>query len=357
MDFNHSDDRRMLSDSLRRYLAEQYPIQTRNEVAYAPPYHAPDKWLEMAELGIQGALLPPADGGYAGDGFDLLVIFEELGRALCPEPMLATLLSLKLLAAFKQSDTLTRVVEGRHKVAVGIFEPQAAERIRDLTTKAVLDGEAWHLSGRKSIVYGAPCADEILIAAKITDTIGLFSITPKDADIKSYATIDGGGAAEITFDNCPAQLIAENADQALEAALDSGRLALCAEAVGALDVVLAMTADYLQQRKQFGQAIATFQALQHRVVDMANEVEQARSITILAASKLNDEERTKYIAMAKNLVGRACILVAEEAIQLHGGIGMTWEYASSHYSKRLVMIDHQLGDRFQQVHRLLQLAS
>ena len=168
--------------------------------------------------------------------------------------------------------------------------------------------------------------------------------------------IDGGGAAEVILDNTAAVCLAEDAEGALEAALDAGRLALCAEAVGAMDVLLAMTVDFMKQRQQFGRPIAVFQALQHRVVDMAIEIEQCRSITVLAASHLASDQRAKYVAMAKNLIGRTCVKFSEEVIQLHGGIGMTWEYPGAHYAKRLTMIDHQLGDAMIQLHKVMHAA-
>lgn len=365
MNFNHTDDRRMLSDSLRRYFSEQYGNETRNEVAYQAPYHSPEKWAELAELGVLAALISEADGGFGGSGFDISVVFEEVGRALCPEPLLANLLCLRLLAELSaadeaeqtRTDLIAAISSGQSRAALAIYEPEATDTLSALTTKATQQTGGWQLSGKKSAVYGAPAADVLLVVARTEDTFGVFSVDATAVNQVPFAMIDGGGAAEIELDATPALCIAQGGGvaEALALALDTGRLALCAEAVGALDVLLAMTLEYLQQRKQFGTVIATFQALQHRMVDMANEIEQARSITILAASKLGNpaSERSKYIAMAKNLIGRASLLVAEEATQLHGGIGMTWEYAGSHYSKRLVMLDHQLGDRFQQIHRLL----
>ena len=154
----------------------------------------------------------------------------------------------------------------------------------------------------------------------------------------------GGGAAEVLLDGTPAELVLADAEAAIQDAVNAGIVALCSEAVGAMEVLHAMTVDYLKQRKQFGRAIGSFQALQHRAVDMLTEIEQSRSIVIKAASELNGEDATKFCAMAKNLIGRAGRLVAEEAIQMHGGIAMTWEYPGSHYAKRIIMIDAQLGD-------------
>ena len=351
MDFTHNEDRRMLSDSLRRYLTDQYPIEARNEAAYASPFHSPAKWAEIAELGILSALLDEAHGGFGGTGFDISVIFEEVGRALCPEPLLASLLGLRILSAYDETDLINAVAEGRKRVAVAIYEPDNYDTLSDLSTTASGSGDQCTLSGRKSVVYGAPGADILLVAAKNANGVGVY--VTEEAEVFGYAMIDGGGAGEVTLADTPARCLAEDAEGVIELAMDAGRLALCAEAVGAMDVLHGMTIEYLMQRQQFGQPIALFQALQHRAVDMAVEIEQCRSIVILAASKLETDERARFVAMAKNLAGRAATLVAEEATQLHGGIGMTWEYAGAHYTKRLIMIDHQLGDRFTHMHRLV----
>ncbi len=164
--------------------------------------------------------------------------------------------------------------------------------------------------------------------------------------------VDGGGIGDLVMDGLPAELVSGDAAAMIEETLDLARIALCAEANGAMDRLIAMTTDYLKQRQQFGRPLATFQALQHRLVDMVMELEQSKSITIRAAASFGSVDQARHVAMAKNLIGRAGTKIAEEAIQLHGGIGMTWEYAGSHYAKRLVMIDHQLGDRYDHAGRL-----
>ena len=350
MDFNHSEDRRMLTNSLRRYLGDQYSVELRNASAFEAPYHTPQTWRELTELGILSALVSEEHGGFGGHGFDISVVFEEMGRALCAEPMLGTLIGLKLLSAYNNMALISEVSTGAKRIAVAIYEPNNSDSLTNLSTVAKQDGANWLLKGQKSVVYGAPGADFLLVLADTGTSSGLF--LTESATVTSYAMIDGGGAGEVLLQDTPAICLAEDALSEVEVALDAGRLALCAEAVGAMDVLLAMTVDYLGQRQQFGTAIATFQALQHRVVDMAVEIEQCRSITTLAASKLEATDRSRYVAMAKNLIGRGATLVGEEATQLHGGIGMTWEYAGSHYAKRLIMIDHQLGDQYQQLSRM-----
>lgn len=350
MDFNLTEDRQMLSDTLRRYLAEQYDFETRNGVIGSDPYYSPAKWADLSDLCLIGAFVPERQGGFGGAGFDITTVFQELGRGLCPEPMLAALMSVRAAADCGAAELVEQMISGTRRLPLAVFEPDA-DSLPLIRASADRSGDDWVLNGRKSVVYGLPGADGALVAARTSAGIGLFLVeTPEAID---YAMIDGGGAGELILDATRATCLSETADDIIEAALDAGRLALCAEAVGVMEVLVDMTVEYLKQRTQFGRPIASFQALQHRAVDMAIELEQCRSITILAASKLGTDEAGTYIAMAKNLIGRAGTLIAEESIQLHGGIGMTWEYPASHYAKRLVMIDHQLGDRFAQLHRVM----
>ncbi|WP_300528224.1 acyl-CoA dehydrogenase family protein [Maricaulis sp.] len=357
MDFTHTEDRRMISDSLRRYLADQYGIEHRNQAAYEAPFHDTGKWAELAELGILGALVTEDQGGFGGHGFDIAVVFEELGRGLCPEPVLGNLLALRLYAALGQTERVDAIIAGTARAAVAVHETDAFVDLDEIAITANGSGDSVTLTGRKSVVYGGNSADHILVVAKNASGLGLYEIAPGDAEVMGYAMIDGGGAAEVILENTQATTLSEDARGIIEAALDAGRLALCAEAVGIMDVLRDTVKDYLLQRQQFGRPIALFQALQHRLVDFSIEIEQARSIVILAASKLDAEDRALHIARAKNLIGRAGKLVAEEAIQMHGGIGMTWEYGASHYAKRLIMLDAQLGDTEDQLRTSMELAA
>ena len=351
MDFNLTDDRRMLADTLARYLADKYTIEHRNAVAYDLPCHDPAKWDELAELGALYALAPEQAGGFGGTGFDISVVFEALGRALCPEPVLAALLSSRLLGAAgaDQEPLLT----GATKYAAALSEPDAPYEIADIACTAEPRGDGHVLSGRKTAVYGGQVADMLLVAARLDGKIALFEVQAGDAQVVGYAMIDGGGAAELLLDDTPARLLIADAAAPIEAAQNAGIVALCAEAVGAMEVTHDTTVDYLRQRKQFGVPIGKFQVLQHRAVDMLTEIEQARSITIKAASELDGPQASRFAAMAKNMIGRAARLVSEESIQMHGGIAMTWEYPVSHYAKRLVMLDHQLGDTDHHLSRVM----
>ncbi|MEC9249475.1 MAG: acyl-CoA dehydrogenase family protein, partial [Pseudomonadota bacterium] len=197
MDFNHTEDRRMISDSLRRYLAEQYDNEFRNKIAYEAPFHDASKWAELAELGILGALVSEADGGFGGDGFDISVVFEELGRGLCAEPMLANLMALRLYAAFGKSERVDAIIAGAERAALAVWESDAFATLEDIS---MTGGET--LSGRKTVVYGGNSADHLLVVARTAaGKTGLYEVAAADAEVLSYAMIDGGGAAEIVLDN------------------------------------------------------------------------------------------------------------------------------------------------------------
>ncbi|UOM33034.1 acyl-CoA dehydrogenase family protein [Acuticoccus sp. I52.16.1] len=338
MDFEVSDDRRMLADTLSRWLAAEYDIAARNRIAYTAPYHAPDKWAAFAELGALMALAPEEHGGFGGTGFDVVTVFEALGRGLCPEPVLPQLMAIRLLTA--AGEDLEPALSGATRYAVAVGELSAPYTLDFIETRAA----GGTVTGRKSVVYGAPGADRVLVAAQVDGRLGVVEVDGSAASVTGYGMVDGGPAGEVFLDAAPARTVLADGAAALQDALDWGALALCAEAVGAMDWSFATLLAYLKERKQFGKRIGDFQALQHRAVDVSIEIEQARSITILAASRMGSPEQSRTCSMAKNLIGRAAKLTAEETIQMHGGIAMTWEYALSHYAKRLTMIDAQLGD-------------
>lgn len=353
MEFNLSEDHQMLADSLRRFLSDRYDIETRNRAAHDAPWHSPEIWAGLAELGVIGAFVGEDQGGFGGSAEDVAVIFEELGRALCAEPVLGTLMGLRLLAAFDSADLAETVIGGEGRVALAVYETQVACDLDHIEAAARRDGDRWRLNGRKSAIYGGPGSDHLLIVARTEVGLGLF-LADTPALIEA-GMVDGGGIADLVMDNLAADCLSEDARAEIENALDLGRIGLCAEAVGAMDRLIDLTVDYLKQRNQFGRPLASFQALQHRAVDMLVELEQARSITIRAVADYGTADQARATAMAKNLIGRAARHVAEEAVQLHGGIGMTWEYPGTHYAKRLVMIDHQLGDHTDHALRMIRL--
>lgn len=373
MNFQHTDDRRMLGDSLNRFVAEQYGFETRNRIAKSPEGYKPELWRQFAEIGVIGALFGEDDGGFAGGGFDIAVVFEALGRGLVVEPFLGTLLAGSAIAhagSAAQKALLAEIVGGTRIAAFAHAEPEAHHELARVRARARRAGAQWVLDGVKAVVAHAEHADVFVVSARTSgaddDEAGLsLFVVPASApglSLRGYPTIDGGRAAELTLAGvtlgADALLGAEGAAFAtLEHSVGNGVLALCAEAVGAMDVAKEATLDYLRTRKQFGVPIGSFQALQHRMADLLVEIEQARSAVINAAAALDGERvtRERALSAAKVTIGRVGTRVAEECIQLHGGIGMTWELPLPHYAKRLVMIDHQLGDEDHHLARYIAL--
>lgn len=374
MNFEHTEDRRMLADTLDRFVAGQYGFEARNAIAYGDVGMAPALWGQFAELGAIGALFPEADGGFGGAGFDIAVVFESLGRGLVVEPFLGALMVGRALGAAgtaAQKERIAGLIDGSTVSALAHDEPGGHYELARVSTRAVRSAEGWALSGAKAVVLQGEQAQLLLVSARTAgavdseDGISLFLVPADAAGVvrRGMGRIDGGRAAEITLDNvqlsADALLGAEGQGFAtLELAVGWGVLALCAEALGAMEVAKKDTLEYLRTRKQFGVPIGSFQALQHRMADLLLEVEQSRSAVINAAAAMDDDRvaRERALSAAKFTIGRIGALVSEESIQMHGGIGMTWELPLSHYAKRLVMIDHQLGDEDHHLERFIALA-
>ncbi|MBW9103891.1 acyl-CoA dehydrogenase family protein [Paraburkholderia phenoliruptrix] len=373
MNFQHTEDRRMLADTLNRFISEQYGFATRDQLARSPLGFSHDMWNRFAELGIIGALFDEASGGFGGGGFDIAVVFESLGRGLVVEPFLDTLMVGQALARSgndAQRARLASLIDGSCIAALAHGEPDSHYELARVTTRAQRNGDSWQLDGAKAVVQHGEHAALFLVSARTEghddseQGVSLF-LVPREANgvsVRGYPKIDGGRAAELTLQRVTladdALLGAQGAGFAtLEYAVACGVLALCAEALGAMDVAKNYTLDYLRTRKQFGVAIGSFQALQHRMADMLLEIEQARSAVINAAAALGAGRtvRERAVSAAKYSIGRIGALIAEECIQLHGGIGMTWELPLAHYAKRLIMIDHQLGDEDHHLERFVQL--
>ena len=374
MNFEHTEDRRMLADSLNRFVSERYGVETRNRIAYGTEGHDPVLYGQFAELGAVAALFPELDGGLGGDGFDISVVFECLGRGLVAEPLLGALVVGRALAAAgteAQKATLAALIGGDGLAALAHDEPGSHYELNRVATTAVPSDGGWVIDGSKGVVAFGETADWLLVSARTAgDTfdaagISLFLVRGDAPGIarRGYQRIDGGRAAELTLAQVRVGAdalvgIAGEGLGLLERISGYGVLAVCAEAVGAMDVAKEQTLEYLRTRKQFGVPIGSFQALQHRMADLLLEVEQARSAVINAAAAIDDEDRVareKALAAAKFSIGRIGALVAEESIQMHGGIGMTWELPLAHYAKRLVMIDHQFGDEDHHLARYIEL--
>jgi alkylation response protein AidB-like acyl-CoA dehydrogenase len=372
MNFDHTDDRRMLADLLQRYVAEQYPIEARHRISASGEGFSRAQWKQFAELGVIGALFDAEHGGFGGAGFDIAVVFEALGRGLVLEPFLPTLLAGSALAqgGERWSEAIAALIGGESVATLAHEEPGAHYALEHVATSARAEGGDYVLSGHKAVVPLGAQADLLIVSARtagdVTDAEGIslfvLSAASQGLRFRSYPTIDGAQAAEVFLDQVrvPATALLGAPGEGLallEHAVGRGILALCAEALGAMDTARAMTIEYLQTRRQFGKPIGSFQALQHRMADVLLEIEQARSAVINAAAALDADRTTRERALsaAKYSIGRIGSLVAEESIQLHGGIGMTWELPLPHYAKRLVMIDHQLGDEDHHLARFIAL--
>lgn len=363
MDFNHTEDRAMLKDMVSRFIADNYGLEARNETVKSAEGFSREIWGQFAELGLIGALFGEDDGGFGGAGFDISVLFEELGKGLVVEPFLASaVLSGSVLAQLgneEQKALIGEIIAGTKLLALAHGEPDSHYDLSHVGTSAVRDGDGWSINGNKAVVLNGDSADVLIVTARSAgdtwheDGISAFLI-PADTDgiaIRGYPTMDGLHASEIALKNVrvPDRALLGKAGEAypaIEMAVARANVALASEAVGLMEVCRDMTLDYLRTRKQFGVPIGKFQALQHRMATVLTEIEQARSAAINAAGRLDQPraQREMAISSAKALSGRIGRLVAEEAIQMHGGIAMTWEYGLGHFAKRLIMIDHQLGD-------------
>ena len=354
MNFELTEERQMLQDTLRRYLSDKYTTEVRNEILSGEAGYSTEIWAELAELGVLGALFEEAQGGFGGSGFDVAVVFEELGRAGVVEPITETLLAGRLLAAAGRD--VEDVIGGGVQLALAHYEPEGRYDI-DAVATTVTDGR---LNGRKAIVVNAEAADQIVVSGRAGDAIGLYLVArgAEGMTLQGYPLLAGGRAAEVTFEGTPAEPL-DLGLEALETAQDLAMVAQCAETLGAMEAATMLTRDYLMTRQQFGRPIGTFQALQHRYADMLIELEQARSAVINAAGNLGRDARTRSLAISagKNLIGRAGRLVAEEAIQMHGGIAMTQEYELAHIAKRIVMADHRFGDTDFHLERFIELSA
>lgn len=373
MNFELTDSQRLLNGMLTRFVAEKYPFATRDRVAKSTLGYSREVWQELASLGVIGALFSEADGGFGGTGFDIAVVFECLGRGLVLEPFLSTLLTGRMISYAGDSEQrqwIHKMMSGESLVAFAHEESDAHYMISHVGTRAHRGGAQWTLNGAKAGVLHGESTDLYLVSGRTDgDTednsgISLFLVPAASPGItvRGFGTVDGGRAADISLVDVRvphAALVGARGCglAALEHGLGFGVLGLCAEALGAMEQAKEATLDYLRTRKQFGQSIGTFQALQHRMATLLLEIEQARSSVINAASTLTADRvrRERAISAAKYSIGSIGSLVAEEVIQLHGAVGMTWDLPLAHYAKRLVMIDHQLGDEDFHLERYIEL--
>ena len=351
MDFDFSDDQEQLRDAVRKWVDKAYDFERRRGIVKAGGFDR-TAYNELAELGLGGLYISEDDGGLGMGPVEGMVVMEELGRGIVLEPLAQTLITGGVIGAYGNADVkatwLPRIASGEALVVLAQQERGARYRLEACQTTAVPATNGWSLSGTKSVVPAGDQADAYLVPAIANGQIALFIVERGTSGVtpQGYGTQDGGRAAEVTLQNASATLVTADGLAALEHAVDIGIAAACAEAVGVMDKTVAVTAEYLNTRKQFGVPIASFQALRHRVADMKMQLELARSMSYYASLKLKapEAERRQAIARARYQLGNAMRFVGQSAVQLHGGIGVTDEYIVSHYFKKLTQLEMTFGD-------------
>jgi alkylation response protein AidB-like acyl-CoA dehydrogenase len=371
MNFDLSDEQRLLVDTVASFVKRQSPVSRLRALRDDPIGWSRDVWRQMGEFGWLGILLPEAVGGSGGAFADVALILEQLGTTLVPEPMIAALIAsapiLRLGTDEQQQRWLVPLAEGRHSLALAYAEEDGRFDVGHVSLRAEPSGGGHRLSGQKRWVLNGHAADTIVVSARAAGGLSLF-VVDRDAPglhVKPVKTMDGHHAGMLTFDGVEVsadRLLGPEggAHAALDEAMDLGAAAACAEGAGLLRAVLAMTTEYLRTREQFGVKIGTFQALQHRAVDMFIETELCKSTAILAGIRVSDPdevERQTAISAAKVQLALGGRFVTQQAIQLHGGIGVTDEHDVGLYFKRMHVLNTLFGDEEHHVARFARLPS
>ena len=366
MNFDYSDEQQQLADSVRKYLANEYDFEKRKAILNSASGTSDTVWAAFAEMGLTAIGLPEADGGFGGGAVDLMAVMEACGEALVVEPLLDNIgLAGRLVAragsASQRAALLPGLIDGSLRLAFAGSEPGARYSLAPVGTTARGEGDGWAHDGEKCVVIGASSASRLIVSARTSGQAGdsagvsLFIVDPRAAGVtlNPSRTVDGLRTADVSFNNLalgPDALLgtAGGALPLIEEAVDFATALQCADAIGAMKSANEATLDYMKQRKQFGVPIASFQVLQHRMVEMYICTEQARSMAILAASKVdtatNPVERQRAVSAAKIKIADAARQVSQESVQLHGGMGMSEELKVSHTFRRLTMIAQRFGD-------------
>ncbi|MCH8142454.1 MAG: acyl-CoA dehydrogenase family protein [Proteobacteria bacterium] len=369
MDFSFSEEQTLLQDTIARYIQNEYSFETRQKIVLEEIGYSSEVWKTYAELGWLGVPFSEEDGGFGGTAIEGMIMLEQFGKGLVVEPFLATVVlaggALKIGGSKTQKDKyLSGVIDGSLQGALAYAEPQGRFNLADLTTKAEKDGDGYIINGYKAVVLNGPAADFLVVSTRTSGAqrdkqgVTLFVVDGNAEGIsrRDYPTVDAMRASEITFENVKvshdALLIGENGEEGeglaiIEQVIDEGILAIGAEAVGCMEVLYKATVEYCKTREQFGQPIGKFQVLQHRMVDMFMEHEQAKSLMYMAAMRMDEgygNDAKKAVSAFKVQVGKSGRFVGQNAVQLHGGMGMTEELSVGHYFKRLTMINTLFGN-------------
>ena len=360
MNFEYSDEQQQLADSLGKYLASHYDFDKRKAILNSASGVSDAAWATFAEMGLTAIAVPEADGGFGGGAVDLMAAMEACGEALVVEPLLDNIglagrLVAKLGSDAQRAALLPGLMDGRLRLAFASLEPGRRYALAPQTMIARAEGSGWVLTGEKCVVVGAAAAQKLIVSAHSDAGASLFIVDPAAAGValNPSRTVDGLRAADVRLAGVLVSADAllgpaGGALPAIEEATDFATALLCADAVGAMKSANDATLEYMKTRKQFGVAIASFQVLQHRMVEMYICTEQARSMAVLAASKVDTctdaQERARVVAMAKVKIADAARQVSQESVQLHGGMGMTEELKISHTFRRLTMAAQRFGD-------------
>lgn len=355
MDFDFSDDQLSLRDAVGRWVEKGFSFERRHGLAKAGG-KTREVYRELADLGLAGLVVPEAHGGMGMGAVEAMVVSEELGRGLVNAPYtFAALMAPRLLSGAPealQAAWLPGIAGGEKLVVPALIEAKGRYRLATVRTRAAGEGNKWSVDGSKCVVPAGDEADAFIVPARISGEagdatgIGLFLVEASAATVSGYATYDGGRAADVHFESAAALCLTEDGLAVLEDAVDAGIAAQCAEAVGAMDRLVAITVEYMNTRKQFNTTIASFQALRHRMADVKMQLELARSMSYYASLKLGEPtpQRRRAISQARVQLGQSMRFVGQQCVQLHGGIACTDEYIASHYFKRLTMLEMSLGD-------------
>ncbi len=376
MDFNFTEEQSMIRDSLSRMIREQYDFEARRKYIESDAGWSPEMWAKFAELGILMAPFSEEDGGLGGGPIDAMVVMEEFGKGLVVEPFVPSVVCgggfVKRGSDAVKAEYLEGIMSGEKIFAFAYAEPNGRYNLADLETSAKKDGAGFSLNGHKAVVIGAPWATHFVVTARTSGdrrdeggiTVFVVAKDAKGVSTRDYPTVDGRRASEVYFENVSvgADAVIGDVDGGLpliELVSDEAIAALCAEACGAMKVAHTQTVEYSRQRKQFGTPIGKFQVLQHRMVDMFIEHEQSVSMTYMATLKLGEDEieRKKAASAAKVRIGQASRFVGQEAVQIHGGMGMTDELAIGHYFKRLTLINSEFGNVDHHLRRYTELSA
>jgi alkylation response protein AidB-like acyl-CoA dehydrogenase len=365
MDFTFTVEQKLLKENVERFIANEYTFDKRRAWARSEVGFSRENWAKFGELGWLGAGVAEKYGGLGGSAVEQVILMEAFGRGLVVEPYLTSaVLGIALLhyggSPQQKQKFLPAIAAGETLIAFGFAERQSRYNLADVTTMAHQNGNGFVLNGNKSVVFNAPSTDTIVVSARTAGAsrdehgVSLFLVERQTPGVvlREYATVDGGRAAELSLNDVHVGADAvlgelDGAFPVIERVIDGGIVAICAEAVGIMATLCEVTLDYLKTRQQFGRSIGDFQVLQHRMVDMYVACELSRSMAYMAAVKLDDAcatERRRAVSAAKVQIGRAGRFVGQQAVQLHGAMGMTDELAVGHYFKRLTMIDSTFGD-------------